>query len=175
MIKKVLIILIILIVLKKVHANEVELTLGSVSMHTTVDPSNVRLSNRITNDGRFVFNPLYGVGYTINRETLYYSFKAFTGLNCVADHIYGGTASLGYSWQHIRLGGIIGGYIQDDTAFTARNIEPFSIIGNRNALVPIIGAELIFMFKVTDTSFIKVNNLISPILMNTSIGYGVRY
>lgn len=150
------------------QASEVEGTFGGLSYHL-FNPDNVseRFSNKISNNGQLIYTGLMGIGY----HKCHSITKVFIGQNSIADTIYGGTYS--YTWDKgiLRYGPIIGFYQQNNDNFANRGIKPYSI---GYGIVPIVGGEFSLRLLTFENQYVRLNTIVSPVLINETIGWGIE-
>lgn len=143
---------------------------GGLTNHLWNDGETSRLmSNKLFNDGRWVYTPLFGLGLELVKDETFTSIKSFEGLNSVGSQIWGLTVSRGHQFKYVELGGILGAYVQNDNDFYNRGLVPFSI---GNGLVPIVGAEINFKVDLNKDYYIKLNNVITPVITNHTLTLG---
>jgi len=163
------IILMLLFLALTLKAASLETTFGGLTYHT-MNPDGVAngYANKISSDGTLIYTGLLGVGLVNGNWT----GRVFIGQNSIGDQIFGSTIS--YTWElnsRLRLGPVIGYYQQDDSKYILKGIKPFSL---GFGLVPIVGAE--FTAKILtfdDNKYIKLNTILTPVLLNETISFGV--
>lgn len=150
-----------------------ELVLGGVTFHVMGDDDVSSLySNKLSNNGRLIATPTLGVRYTRSPDVTYESAAIFIGTNSVGERIYGATASYGLKLENLELGLIGGGYIQNNNDFYAKGIIPYSLTDGTNALVPIFGIELNYRIRLGESTFLGINNILSPVITNHNLSLG---
>ena len=170
--------LILLLLSPLAQAKEsVELIGPGITWHVIDNGAAPYFSNKLSNDGRLIYTPQIGLRKIhTDREFVYNSCAVFMGSNSIGSPIYGFVGSTGVELLRILHVGIaIGTYIQNNNDFNAKGIEPFSMTGGTNALVPILGFEINTQIPVTDKLFIGFNNLITPVITNHNLSFGLEY
>ena len=158
------------------HADSLEIIGGGVTYHIIDNGTSNLYANHISNDGRLIFTGLMGIGYNHYFGDNYASFRTFVGENSVANPIVGYMGSYGWAINKgLDIGIVVGGYFQDDIAYQQKGIVPFSLGGGHSALVPVVGAEINFKVMLSSDKFIKFNNIISPVITNHTISFGVNF
>ena len=134
-------------------------------------------SHQLSHDGRLIYTPLIGLKKThISPDGTYHSFALFTADNSIGSPIYGFMGGVGVEFFKMMQAGFVGGgYIQNNEDFYAQGIVPYSMFGDTNAFVPLLGLEINFKFYTSDTVFVGFNNIITPIITNHSISVGLRF
>ena len=153
---------------------DVEVMGGGLTYHL-MNPSNVSnsYSNKVLNDGRLIANPMLGLTLVNDNGHTFSSYTGFTGEDSVGSSMLGGLYETGYDVGPIQLGIALGVYAQDDSEFVSKGVNPYQAVQIGNiGLVPIGGAAMNCKVPLTDSTYLKVNNLISPIITNTSLSYG---
>lgn len=154
---------------------------GGITYHIMDQGGAQYYTQKISNDGRLIFNPTLGFGIVHKIETpeyvtdQYASLKVFTGANSVGKPMNG--VIMGYGWKYgpLYFGPVLGGYFQDDKEFEDQGVIPFRLFEvNHVGFVPILGAELDMKFNINKDCYLKLNNLISPIVTNTSLSFGFQ-
>lgn len=159
-----------------VHADSLELIGPGLTWHVVDGNADYLYNHKVSSDGRLIYTPQIGLRYTHNDELFYESLSAFTAQNSIGSPIYGGIGALGISFsKYINTGIILGGYVQNNEDFRALNITPFSLTGGENAFVPLLGFEFNLKFYLTDRTFLGLNNMVTPIITNHNLSFGVYY
>jgi hypothetical protein len=155
--------------------DSVEIIGGSLTYHLLGNDFDSN-SNKVSNDGRLIANPLFGLQYTTENNAYYESMALFSGDNSVGTQILGVKAAKGIKIGNLYLGLALGAYEQDDTEFNNRGIIPFEIgrLGT-TGIVPVFGAEVNYKIVSYKDVFVKINNIISPVLTNTTLSVGVSF
>lgn len=155
---------------------DVEVVGGSLTYHL-IDYSNaVQYSNKLSNDGRLIDNPILGIQYVKESRLTYESIGVFTGENSIGKDILGLKLSTGEKMSNLYLGVVIGAYEQSTKSFRDKNIVPFQVgqVGDVG-IVPLVGVELNYKIKVANKIYVKINNVVTPILTNSTISLGFSY
>ncbi len=158
------------------HMWSVEILGGGLTYHFVAN-SPSRFSNKISSDGRLISNLTYGLGvaYTDFVNSFYIAVHLFQGNNSVNQPINGGTLSIDAITKYCDVGFVVGAYVQNDYDFISAGIAPFSITSGANAIVPIIGLEINPKFAFGDRYYVKLNNIITPIITNHSLSLGMYF
>ena len=156
--------------------NSWELVGGSLTYHIIDGGAAQAFSNKLSPDGRLINNPIYGIQYVTESDSLYETIGIFSGDDSVGDPILGMKYSTGYKYNHWYLGLVLGAYEQSTMGFTNRGIQPFEFaqIGDVG-IVPLIGGEVNYRVNLSQSMYVKLNNLISPIITNTTISLGYSF
>lgn len=151
---------------------QIEYITGGLTNHLWSDgQTSSMLSNKLFNDGKWLYTPIQGIGLIFEQKPYYRAIRAFGGLNSVGSQMYGMTISSGLSSDWFDFGAIAGLYIQNDNDFYNRGIKPFSVM---NGVVPVIGTEFNLKLDITKDYYIKLNNIISPAITNHTISLGMH-
>jgi len=170
--------LLLLLTASCAHVIQDEVVVGSYTYHVVNNGSvSKKYSRKVTDDGRLINNNLLGYRRTdiLGNGSFYISKSVFVGENSITEPIFGGSLSLGQRHHNLFYGGVLGLYIQDYKAYEERGIEPFSIGRGRMSVVPIFGGELNYQINLGKKYFMKLNNVITPVLTNHSVSFGVEY
>jgi hypothetical protein len=144
-----------------------EISGGTLTLHFPYEfnlTDSSAYKTKISSDGLFIFNPLFGVKLIQETNNIYFGASIYGGLNSHAYPMVGVIGSVGFrvfkdKWLHLGL--VVGGY----TYFTPRSTASFIPVGGVE-----INAKIPFGKKV----FMKVNTLITPLLINESISFGIN-
>lgn len=158
-----------------VHAAEYrEVLVGSLTYHV-YDPTNVspKYSNKL-NDQGLIANAL--IGYRLVKENDYIGYSSttlFGGANSINEPMFGIAVSSGIVIGNSRVGGVLGVYAQDNKKFLDKDIAPLSLTPYAGwGLAPVAGIEYTYKVDVSDRTYLLFNSLLSPIIINASIGIG---
>lgn len=156
--------------------NELDLITGSATYHV-IDPTNYgAYGPSFTSNGRGILNAVGAVRLIHYRDDgVYWSVAGMYGQNSIFQPIYGGMYSRGYHYKYIDLGVIVGGYIQDDTQFSARGLGDASIGYGAHALVAGIGVEANFIIPLGGNWVLRENNIVMPLIINATLGMGYKF
>lgn len=153
-----------------------ELLGGGITYHVLDYGASSKYSNKISNDGRLIYTPMLGLRITnIPGNYSYSSAAIFRGTSSIGSPIYGGLLSSGLAISVFQVGFGFGGYIQNNEDFRAKGIQPYSFIGNTNALVPLVGIEANVRYPLSDKLFLAFNNLLTPVITNHYLSLGLKY
>lgn len=159
------------------HATDsLEVIGGSLTYHLeSSDNGPMPYDHTLTPDHELIDNPLFGLGYIHEAPNHYYwSAKLFGGENSVGKAMTGIDGSYGYRLGNWYFGGVAGGYIQNNKEFyNAGVISPSIAEWGDTGLVPIIGGEANYRINLSDRTYLKWNNLLTPMLYNMSLSFGV--
>lgn len=151
----------------------IELIGGSITYHVIDDGASSKYVTKLNGDGRLIFNPLLGAKYLSQETYTYWSASAFTGKNSIGSYMNGAMMSYGLHTTNLYVGGVIGGYEQDDDAFRSQGIDPYRLAEiNNQGLVPIVGVEINYKVDLNNLFYLKLNNILSPVITNTSLSIG---
>lgn len=156
------------------RADDMEIIVGAPTYHLFDFGGNQFLHPKWTPDGRLIGTPIFGVGAIRDYEEYYTSLKLFAGNNCVAQPIGGVLVSAGVHINSMYYGVVGGGYIQNDRTFIDAGVEPSSFIEFGDyGLVPVIGGEINYRKNLSSRTYLKLNTLITPLLINESLSLGL--
>lgn len=165
--------------LKTCEANastDIEVVGGGLTYHILDAGAAPKYSNRLTSDGRLIYSSLLGVTATDHYSVLFRSFTAFIGNNSIAEPIFGGLYEEGFEVKRLQVGIGLGAYSQENVRFTQKGIQPYRLVDFHGVgIVPIVGLVFNYRIPLTTNTYIKINNLVSPILTNTSLSLGLSY
>lgn len=153
-----------------------ELIGGGLTYHLIDNGGSVKNVNKLSGDGRLIDNPLLGVGIEIEvYHFLYQTFIGFSGANSVGKPIGGGLYEIGLVLNSFQIGLTAGAYVQNDVAFRDSGEEPFRLFEiGQYGLVPIVGLNVNYKLKLSNSVYLKLNNIITPILTNTTVSVGLK-
>lgn len=158
---------------------EVEGVYSLYTYHFT-NPDNVgdKFENKVSKDGRLINNNLYGlvIRDTVDNEA-YSSHYFFGGVDSVGSPIYGYLRSMGFILPtYTYLGFAFGGYWMENKTWEKKQIDHTNgiKISKTNSIVPVVGIEISQKIPLGGGLFLKINNLISPVLSNHSVGLGME-
>lgn len=155
---------------------QLEITGGSFTYHL-INPGDATLfSNKVSKDGKLIANPILGLQIITETGTEYTSMGGFVGQNSVGDDILGFKASRGVKYGHWYLGLVAGAYEQSSEGFYDKHLIPFQVakVGDVG-IVPILGVEASYRINLSQKYYVKLNNLISPVITNTTISFGFSF
>lgn len=120
---------------------------------------------------RFYYTQQIGLKKTNITNNVYNSLSL-----TYANQVYGLIGGTGIQMMHMLNTGIIYGFfVQNNNDLRAAGIAPDSMTDGSNAIVPIFGLEINAHFDTTDNTFIGWNNIISPLMVRSSLSFGLRY
>jgi len=164
----------------QVHAEDtIEIFGGPSLTFHVIDPNIVvdsNFSNKVSSDGRLIANPLFGITYGHNDGRLFSSITGFLGEDSLGDLMEGAIYERGYQFKWLQLGLAGGGYIQNDVPYHNDNIAPFRLLEvDGLGLVPVVGAAVNLHFHINDRTYVFVNNVLTPVITNTTVGLGFSF
>jgi len=153
-------------------ANSIEFITGGLTYHVFGDRTLTNsFPNRLTNDGKLIYNQLYGINY-INTDGFYYnSYKFFLGRNSIGEPMGGIAFAEGFTIGNLDTGLLMGVYKQDGDMFYKKTGGIWTSID----YMPLAGLEFNYKIMLTKTKFIKINNYLSPIITNHTISIGENF
>lgn len=146
---------------------------GSLTYHI-FDPNDegTNYSNRIDSIG-LIRNPLMGYRQVHQTGYEYTAQTVFTGQNSIGQPIFGMAYSSGFANGSFRFGTVAGFYFQDSDAMNKRNVTPVYIIPHPGwCPSPVLGLEFIKTFELTEDKYLIFNGLVTPLLLNATVGIG---
>lgn len=148
-----------------------EVDMGGITYHIFDSPdASENYTHKLADNGKLIYNPLFGIKYTHEDIFVYDSYAAFAGQNSVGGAIMGGLYSFGVFDGPLQLGVALGAYKQDDEIFLTHNIlPPISDIGGVELLA---GFECNYKIMLDYKNFIKFNSYLFPDLLNFTVGFG---
>lgn len=166
------------------HADSIEVVGGSITAHLLpfstyspkVDPYK-SLAGQLGQNTGVIANPLFGLRYVGEDERTYWTAAGFFMENSVGQPSAGFLTSLGRKFfnGHLYAGGVLGAYEQCDSCYIESGLWPykFTTIGDTD-IVPVIGIEINFRVNISEKYYLKLNNIVTPLLTNTTIGFGIE-
>ena len=152
-------------------ANSIEFLTGGITYHLFNDPSvSQNYVTKLSGDGALIYNPLYGIRYTVDDKMFYNSYSFFGGENSIGQNMGGGLYSFGVLDSNVQLGFALGAYLQNGELFN-QQVDTFT---NGN-IIPLYGFEFNYKVDLGNKCFIKLNNLLTPLLYNATIGIGQEF
>lgn len=157
-----------------------ELMGGSITEHFIAPRGTTYFINKIGDNGKLIYNSLLGVRFVsedgdwVDHAKTYYTVALFTGDNSVGQTMTGGYGSYGYKVFHnlVYIGGALGAYTQPVSETNPTTLYDKVL---NSGITPIMGIELDIKVPVTEQTYLKLHNLITPILSNSSIGLGYSF
>ena len=153
----------------------IELIGPGITYHVIDNGVATQYSNKLSSDGRWIKTNQLGIRFTNTENYSYNSTALFIASNSIGSTVYGGLASTGMHIIIFDTGFVFGGYVQNNEDFRAKGIEPYSLAGNTNAFVPLMGMEFNVKFPIGSKIFLGLNNLITPIITNHNLSIGLKY
>lgn len=155
-------------------ADQVEILGGSLTQHIiNPDGASSEFAHKVSSDGTLIANPLGAYRLIKTEEDGWYESRGyFAGENSIGEAMGGAMASQGFEYSHMRLGVVVGGYMQDEQKFHDRGLQPFAMELGRVGVVPILGLEFQINLPIASKTYLTIYNVITPVLTNTTIGVG---
>jgi hypothetical protein len=153
----------------------IEFLAGGLTYHVIDSGSSSYNANKVSSDGRLISNPEFGIVLTQQFSYLYQSGAVFGGQNPVGQPMGGALYQFGYAIDNLQIGAAAGAYLQDDNAFRNAGVEPFRMfeVGSIG-VVPVLGLALNYNIPLSEKTYLKINNVITPIITNSSLSFGVK-
>lgn len=170
--------LVLLLLSAAAHAeSSFEVIGGSLTYHVIDTSGRTNLySNKVSTDGRLIANPILGFQYTDQGIYEYQCIALFTGQDSVGGPIFGAKYSSGFRFGNWYVGYVLGAYEQNDKGYDNLGIVPFQVAKTGNTgVVPVLGVEADYKIVLSRDTYVKLNNIISPVITNTTISLGVSY
>jgi hypothetical protein len=116
----------------------------------------------------FMYRSLYGVGFTTYETPRNYNtISVFGGKNSIQEPIYGALYGVGNMYgPNFGAGFVYGGYFQDENQFKKYNLTYFTLVPG---FAPILGIELIPRLKLGKNIWLKMNNILTPLMTSHSL------
>jgi hypothetical protein len=157
--------------------DKIEIMFGGITYHPMASPDITKYyQNKISPDGSLISNFMTGVQIVSETKNSYDSFAFFVGQNSVAEPMGGFKLSTGAIMDDFYIGPFVGAYFQDNATYLKDGVHPFSIFKiYDNSVIPIVGMEVDYKIVLKRHKYIKLNNIISPGLTNSSLSYGMSF
>lgn len=154
-------------------SENIEVLGGGLTYHVLDFGTSYAYSNKLSQDGRLIYNATEGIGYISESGVFYQGYYLFVGNNSIAAPIYGGLWKNGLVFDRLYIGYTIGAYIQDNNAFKDIYITPFQLteVGT-TGIVPLIGVNIDYKLPLCGKSYLKLNNFLSPVIIIETISLG---
>ncbi len=82
----------------------------------------------------------------------------------------------GVTLNRLSVGWAAGGYLQQSRYFTDLGDNSFRVMNvNGTDIVPLVGLVLNYTVWRAERSYLRLNNLVSPVITNTSLSLGLEY
>lgn len=147
---------------------------GGITYHV-IDPgsNDAHFAHIISNDNRLIANPMFGLTLGEHDDRIFQSGTIFGGENSIGNSMFGGIYERGYQVGNWQLGLAVGAYEQNDNQYREKGIEPFRLTEvNGTGIVPVLGAAINYKINFSEQFYIKLNNVISPVITNSTISFG---
>lgn len=132
-----------------------------------------QFDNKWSDDGRLIGTPLLGARVLRENGTEFKARTVFAGHNSVGAPIVGYTYTEGEIVGNWYIGMLVGAYIQDSAPFNDRGIGVWGVyLNNRMMLMPMVGIELDYKIRLDDNVYIKLDNVVSPAMINNLVSFG---
>lgn len=156
-------------------SDSAELIGGGLTYHLTSGGAKY-FDHKLSTDGRLINNPMLGARLLQENDLHYTAETLYGGENSVGFPMGGAMFSTGWKVGGFYLGGVLGTYLQNDDQVRAAHVIPFKLfeVGSMG-VVPVFGIEANYRINLNDRLYLKLNNLISPVLTNTSLSAGVNF
>ncbi len=142
-----------------------EVLIGAFTHHFPINAHMDRYSNKVNDQGD-ILNPMLGYRITEDRkDETYRASTYFIGENSIGNAMAGYTFSPGVRYGDVRIGLVIGGYVQNTKQFRDKDIVMPSVPLGDFGIVPVGGIEM--GYTVGKTTIYVVT---TPVLMTTVIG-----
>ncbi len=152
---------------------------GAITFHFVDEGSSDQFVQKISKNGRLIFNPLFGIRYVGEDQKRFLTLSGFSGNNSVGLPMSGGLFSLGQKFlnQKLYLGLAAGGYIQDDEAFRQKAARPFRLFefDHGKGFVPIAGLESALRLNFSQKTYTKFYLLVTPIITTSLLMLGLQF
>ena len=156
-----------------------ELVLGSLTYHLMDGPPvSYKFQNPVSPDGRLIDNFLIGYQRTEeNADHEYWSWCIFTGENSLAKPIGGFKLSSGTTNGRGYICIVVGAYFQNNRDFYDQGIDSSLafVDFHSTGMVPLAGFEINYKLFHIGNTFIKLNNILTPVLTNHTISIGQSF
>lgn len=152
----------------------VEVVTGSLTTHIIGSDPQVasKYSNKLNNNG-VLLNPYIGFRTRLEDREFVKYWTVFSGQNSIGKFMLGGTYSTGKTYNLWKLRSELmftaGAYWQDTDEFTKKGLDVISL-GN---IMPVLGMEANIYLLQTDDFYIKLNNLLSPVITTHNLSFGM--
>lgn len=158
------------------HAESFDEALGgSLTYHVFSPPSfSEKYNYKLADNGSLIGNPLIGYRRVTIEKDEYVTKTILTGYNSIAEPIIGLMWSMGFTHGGFRSGIVYGFYFQDNSKMADKGIGIFALPQNGWAPIPVLGLELTQTFDISKNSYLLLNGLVGPILINATLGIGWR-
>jgi hypothetical protein len=157
--------------------SSIEVVGGSLTYHPfDTDHTASYYTDKVSNNGKLIDNPLLGIQYSTEDKDYYKSAALFVGDNSIGQNIAGFKVSEGFKTCNFYVGAVLGAYEQDDSTFSKDGITPFQIAKTgTTGIVPVVGGEVNYKVIVNREMYLKLNNIISPAITNTTLSLGFSF
>lgn len=159
------------------HASDtVEVVTGGITYHIIDDGSSIKNDHKLSDDGRLIVNPLLGVNYSHTSDMFYQSYATFLGKNSIDETMYGFLLQSGLEADNKQLGLVAGAYFEGNRQFVAKGMQPFRLgTSNGTDVIPLLGIAFNYKIMLTDRVFMRLNNIMTPIVFNSNVSLGLEF
>lgn len=162
-------IFLILLVSSICSAKSAELIVGGLTYHTFVaDKPASHFTHKLSADGKFIYNHMYGFGYIDSTDIFYSSHKFFIGQNSIGEPMGGYLYSFGGHFDSWDVGFGFGGYYQNNNRFKDKGIYVANIAG----IVPLLGLEFNKKMMIDRTKYVKVDTFFTLLTITSCLAIG---
>jgi hypothetical protein len=152
---------------------DVEVIGGSLTYHLLDLGTSDYYSNKLTKNGRLLNNPMFGLAYTEHASVFFVTQTVFGGSNSVGKQMAGFLYTEGIEISGLQVGITYGGYEQESKYYDNLGLNSFRVVNISGIdLVPVLGLQVNYKIKLSDDYYLKLNNLIDPVLFNTTLSFG---
>lgn len=146
-----------------------------------------RFANKVSKDGRTINNPLYSLSFLSGDKKSYGSFNLYGGQDSIGSPMHGFMLSKGIGAideSGVQIGGIWGLYFYNEKnwekKFHDRPEQTPSWLratygDSFRGVNMIIGLEINAQLMITEGAYLKLRNVITPMITIHSIGIGFNY
>ena len=161
------------------EGTSVELFTGALTFHFIDQGSSQMFRNKISKEGRLIYNPMFGIRYLTEDPETYFAAAAFAGNNSVGLPMAGTLFSMGIkdTSDHYFLGLSGGLYVQDNNKFREHQAIPFKIYETKGGVgfVPIVGLEMGVKVGLWGKTYFKFYNLLTPVVNSSFLLLGYSF
>ena len=153
-----------------IHAEETTtLKLGSLTPHYSRTASD-KFDHKTSLGKQIILNPLYAIRHTEYLNDYYLAQEFFFGEDSIGSPIAGIGFAKGVYNKVGELGLVGGTYVSNTKTWDRAQVETLGVPVGSHKLVPVMGVEAnLNLFRIGELQ-IKLNNLITPVLSNHTIG-----
>lgn len=157
------------------YATDIEL-MGprALTLHTVTSPyARSQFANKVDKEGNLIAPYQLGIALVDNTPTHFTTRLVFMGDNSVGSKLAGAIYQHGKRYNGFELGYAAGAYLQDETEFDRRDVDSFNIGSYHHiGLVPVVGGVVNYRADIDNQVYVKINTIISPIILNAVLSVG---